>query len=34
MPTFGGGWVGFLRMEIRNIADRVNDFKLPTRKVE
>lgn len=35
MSTFVGGWVGFLGVEkVRTIADRVTDFKLPTRKAE
>ncbi|TDV53452.1 lambda family phage holin [Pseudomonas helmanticensis] len=35
MATFVGSWVGILGLEkIRNIADRVTDFKLPTRKAE
>ncbi|SDB54329.1 phage holin, lambda family [Pseudomonas sp. NFACC13-1] len=35
MATFVGGWVGFLGVEkIRSIADRVTDFKLPSRKPE
>lgn len=30
-----GGWAGFLDVEkIRTIADRVTDFKLPSRKPE
>ncbi|MGO3542326.1 MAG: phage holin, lambda family [Pseudomonas helleri] len=35
MAAFVGGWVGFLGVEkIREIADRVTDFKLPGRKAE
>lgn len=35
MSTFVGGWVGFLGVEkVRNIADRVTDFKLPARKAD
>jgi len=35
MATFAGGWVGLPGVEkIRNIADRVTDFKLPSRKPE
>lgn len=35
MSTFVGGWIGFLGVEkVRDIADRVTDFKLPARKVE
>lgn len=35
MSTFVGGWVGFLGVEkVRAIADRVTDFKLPSRKVD
>jgi hypothetical protein len=35
IATFASGWVGFLGVEkIRNIADRLTDFKLPSRKAE
>ena len=32
MAAFIGGWIGFLGVEkVREIADRVTDFKLPRR---
>lgn len=35
MATFVGGWLGFLGVEkIRTIADRVTEYKLPSRKVD